>query len=135
MADVYNILITRCNEVMEMASGQYYEAKKYAFSLDYSHGRYESYHQALLMNLYSEAVERAIFMKLAKEAHIDLAQPDETSTYPHPIHWWNVDLSDYVLLAKDGEQENYWAFTRRGDEIMQRLAKAFDEEANTATSK
>lgn len=118
-----------------MASGRYYEAKKYAYSLDYSHGRYDNYHKALLTNLYSEAVGRSVFMRLVTEAHKDLAQPDATSRHPYPIHWWNVDLPDFVLIAKDGEQENYWAFTRRSEEIMQDWAKELDEEEHTTKEK
>jgi hypothetical protein len=114
-----------------MVSERYHEAKKYAYSLDRSYRRYENYHKALLANLYSEAIDANEFVRLAKVANVDLSQPDATSESPHRILWWNVDLPDYVLLAKDGGERNYWAFTRRSDQIMQQLAKAFDEGMQT----
>ncbi len=111
-----------------MYEDRYYEAKKYARSLDYSHDKYKDYHKALVDILYGCHVHRREFMKLANEAGIDLMQPDARSEHPHPVLWWNVDLPNHVLLARDGEQSNYWAFTTTDERLSKQLAEAWERE-------
>jgi hypothetical protein len=110
-----------------VTSERYYDAEKYAHSLEYSHGRYHDYHTSLVTNLYSAAIDRAQFMEIAREAGIDLNRPDATSEHPHRILWWNVDVPNHVLLAKHGELEYYWAFSTADDNIMRQLASAYAE--------
>jgi hypothetical protein len=110
-----------------MDNKRYYEAKKYAHSLDYSYERYHDYHKALIQIVWSSPVSEEKFMAIARDAKVDLNVPDAISEHPHPIRWWNVNLPDYVLIAKDGEQDNYWAFTALDDRIMQNLAEAYAE--------
>jgi hypothetical protein len=110
-----------------MNGKRYYEAKKYAHSLNYSHRLYQDYNKALIQNVWSRPISKDKFMAIARDAKLDLDVPDAISEHPHPIKWWNVDLPDYVLIAKDGEQDNYWAFTALDDRMMQNLEEAFAE--------
>jgi len=118
-----------------MANERHYEAKKYAHSLDYSYGRYPAYYKALITNIDSARVSKDVFMEIVCEARLNLSEdPDATSVYPRPIKWWNVDLPNYVLIARD-DKDAYWAFTMADEQIMKQLDEAYaDIDAKRATA-